>query len=59
MTLTVTAADADELRLHEAMLDLIHKSSGGKTVWRKEAIGAARFIDSGELREHAPMPVPA
>jgi len=34
ITLNVAAADSDELRQHEAMLDLIHKSSGGKTVWR-------------------------
>jgi len=34
VTLTVTAASADELQRHEAMLDLIHKSSGGKAVWR-------------------------
>ncbi|HEU5137322.1 MAG TPA: DNA polymerase III subunit epsilon [Steroidobacteraceae bacterium] len=34
VTLTVTAADSEELRQHEAMLDLIHKSSGGKAVWR-------------------------
>jgi DNA polymerase-3 subunit epsilon len=34
VTLTVTAADTEELRQHEAMLDLIHKSSGGKAVWR-------------------------
>lgn len=34
VTLNVTTADADELKRHEAMLDLIHKSSGGKTVWR-------------------------
>jgi DNA polymerase-3 subunit epsilon len=33
-TLTVTAADSEELRQHEAMLDLISKSSGGKAVWR-------------------------
>jgi DNA polymerase-3 subunit epsilon len=32
--LMVTVAAPDELRQHEAMLDLIHKSSGGKTVWR-------------------------
>jgi DNA polymerase III subunit epsilon len=32
--LAVPVADADELRQHEAMLDLIQKSSGGKTVWR-------------------------
>jgi DNA polymerase-3 subunit epsilon len=34
ITLTVTAANPDELQRHEAMLDLIHKSSGGKAVWR-------------------------
>jgi len=34
ITLTVTAADPDELQRHEAMLDLINKSSGGKAVWR-------------------------
>jgi DNA polymerase-3 subunit epsilon len=34
ITLNVTAADSEELQRHEAMLDLIHKSSGGKAVWR-------------------------
>ena len=34
ISLVVAAADPDELRQHEAMLDLIHKSSGGKAVWR-------------------------
>jgi DNA polymerase-3 subunit epsilon len=34
VSLNVTPADADELARHEAMLDLIHKSSGGKAVWR-------------------------
>ncbi|HUQ12065.1 MAG TPA: DNA polymerase III subunit epsilon [Steroidobacteraceae bacterium] len=34
VVLAVPVPDADELRQHEAMLDLIHKSSGGKTVWR-------------------------
>jgi hypothetical protein len=24
----------DELRQHEAMLELIHKASGGKVIWR-------------------------
>ena len=34
--------DADELRQHEAMLDLIQKASGGKTVWRAgQPAGAA------------------
>ena len=39
ITLAVAAADAEELRQHEAMLDLIAKASGGKAVWR--AAGAA------------------
>jgi DNA polymerase III subunit epsilon len=34
VALTITAADADELRQHEAMIDLVHKSSGGKALWR-------------------------
>ncbi|HEY6126391.1 MAG TPA: DNA polymerase III subunit epsilon [Steroidobacteraceae bacterium] len=36
VALAVTAADPDELRQHEAMLDLINKSSGGKAVWRAQ-----------------------
>ena len=35
--LVVPQPDADELRQHEAMLDLIQKSSGGKAVWRAAA----------------------
>jgi DNA polymerase-3 subunit epsilon len=34
ITLAVPVASAEELRQHESMLDLIQKSSGGKTVWR-------------------------
>jgi DNA polymerase III subunit epsilon len=34
VALHVTTADPEELQRHEAMLDLIHKSSGGKAVWR-------------------------
>ena len=34
ITLRVIATDPGELQRHEAMLDLIHKSSGGKAVWR-------------------------
>ena len=34
VALIVIPADTEELRQHEAMLDLIHKSSGGKAVWR-------------------------
>lgn len=36
VALAVPVADADELRQHEAMLDLIHKASGGKAIWRAE-----------------------
>jgi len=32
--LAVSVPSAEELRQHEAMLDLIHKASGGKTLWR-------------------------
>ena len=35
--LAVPAANAEELRLHEALLDQIHKASGGKTLWRLES----------------------
>ena len=37
ITLVVAEADPDELRQHEAMLDLIAKASGGKAVWRASA----------------------
>jgi DNA polymerase-3 subunit epsilon len=36
--LTVPAATADELRQHEALLDQIHKASGGKALWRQGAV---------------------
>jgi DNA polymerase-3 subunit epsilon len=36
LELLVPRADADELHQHEAMLDMIQKSSGGKAVWRVE-----------------------
>ena len=32
--LSVPLASSEELRQHEALLDIIHKSSGGKTLWR-------------------------
>ena len=34
-------AIADELRQHEAMLDLIDKASGGKAVWRADELRTA------------------
>jgi DNA polymerase-3 subunit epsilon len=57
--LRVVRASDDELAAHERILAVIDKISGGKTVWRKDAISAARSVDSRELREHALVPVPA
>jgi DNA polymerase-3 subunit epsilon len=34
IALAVPVASAEELMRHEAMLDIVHKASGGKTVWR-------------------------
>jgi DNA polymerase-3 subunit epsilon len=34
VSLTVCMASEEELRQHEALLDIVHKASGGKTVWR-------------------------
>jgi|SRR5688572_4522681 len=34
VALNIPSASEDELRQHESMLDLIHKSSGGKALWR-------------------------
>jgi DNA polymerase III subunit epsilon len=41
LVLTVCTATADELAQHEAMLDLVHKASGGKAVWRAPDVGPA------------------
>ena len=51
VTLSTPAADAEELRCHEAMLDLIHKSSGGKAVWRALG-GAAGAPDSDQAHRN-------
>ena len=40
--LTVPAASADELARHEAMLDLLQKSSGGSVLWRELAAAEAQ-----------------
>jgi DNA polymerase-3 subunit epsilon len=37
MKLAVPVASSEELAHHEAMLDLLHKSSGGKVLWRQGA----------------------
>jgi DNA polymerase-3 subunit epsilon len=34
ITLSIPVATADEVRQHESLLDLIHKASGGKVLWR-------------------------
>jgi DNA polymerase-3 subunit epsilon len=38
MSLAVPMANDEELLQHEAMLDLLHKSSGGRAVWRTLAV---------------------
>lgn len=40
IALLVTAASAEELERHEAMLDIVHKASGGKAVWRTGSAAA-------------------
>jgi DNA polymerase-3 subunit epsilon len=35
VALAVPAASEDELRRHDEMLDLLHKASGGKALWRR------------------------
>ena len=47
------------LDIPSRILAVIDKISGGKTVWRKEAVSGPRFVDSGEVREHALVPIPA
>src|SRR6188768_3002290 len=37
ITLSTPVATDDELRLHESLLDLIHKASGGKVLWRADS----------------------
>jgi DNA polymerase III subunit epsilon len=37
IALVIPEPSAEELRQHEAMLDLVHKSSGGKAIWRLAA----------------------
>src|SRR5688572_31965416 len=47
--LAVPVADADELRQHEDMLELISRSSGGKTVWRR--VSSPQGTDSPGLSD--------
>jgi DNA polymerase-3 subunit epsilon len=46
MRLVVPSPSEDELQAHEAMLDLLNKSSGGKAAWR--ALVAANEAPNGE-----------
>jgi hypothetical protein len=57
--LRVVRASDDELAAHERILAVIDKISGGKTVWRKEAVSAARPAVSETMRGELPVPVPA
>jgi DNA polymerase-3 subunit epsilon len=52
IALAVPVPDADELRQHESLLDIIHKSSGGKTVWRVQAMNMAGPDGDGTHRNH-------
>ena len=52
IALAVPAPDAEELRQHESLLEIIHKSSGGKTVWRALAMNMAGPDGDGTHRNH-------
>ena len=54
--LRVVRASEDELAAHERILGVIDKISGGKTVWRKEAVGGWRLAVSAESEEASAVP---
>jgi DNA polymerase III subunit epsilon len=54
--LRVVRASDDELAAHERVLAAIDKMSGGKTVWRREAVSGWRLAVSAEPEERAPVP---
>ena len=54
--LRVVRASDDELAAHERVLAAIDKVSGGKTVWRKEAVSGWRLAVSAESEAAAPVP---
>jgi DNA polymerase-3 subunit epsilon len=56
--LRVVRASEDEVAAHERILGVIDKLSGGKTVWRREALSPPRPV-AEELRNDMPVPVPA
>jgi DNA polymerase-3 subunit epsilon len=51
--LRVVRATDEELVAHERMLEIVDKASGGKTVWRSEAISRWRLADSSESSNEA------
>ena len=57
--LRVVRASDDELVAHERMLGLIDKASGGKTLWRKEAVSGSRLAVTEEVRGDMLVPAPA
>jgi DNA polymerase III subunit epsilon len=57
--LRVVRASDDELAAHERVLATIDKISGGKTVWRKEAVSGRRLTISEEVRGDAAVAAPA
>ena len=57
--LRVVRASDDDLAAHERILAAIDKISGGKTVWRREALASRRSVDGAEVRAEALVPVPA
>ncbi len=54
--LRVVRASDDELVAHERVLATIDKVSGGKTVWRKEAVSGWRLAVSAESEVAAAVP---
>jgi DNA polymerase-3 subunit epsilon len=47
MSLAVCLASEEELRQHEAMLDIVHKASGGKAVWRVVDASPSVLVPAG------------
>jgi DNA polymerase-3 subunit epsilon len=54
--LRVVRASDDDLAAHERILAVIDKISGGKTVWRREAVSGWRIADSSESGSQAASP---
>ncbi len=54
--LRVVRATDEELVAHERMLEILDEASGGKTVWRSEAISRWRLADSSGSSNEATAP---